>query len=202
MAKVDYPQEIRQLIGGLKCLPGIGPRSAERVAVWLMREPADFSTELSGNLIAARQRVRPCQECGFFSTEEVGCSVCSDPSRDSSLLCVVEQPTDVLPVERSGSFTGRYHVLGGRLSPLDNVSPKDLQLAELVMRVRDKGVTEVILALSSDVEGEATANYISDLLVDTGVAVTRIAQGIPAGGGLEHADALTLSRALIGRRRL
>ena len=144
--------------------------------------------------------MRPCPKCGFFSTSD-GCPVCTDPKRDDSLLCVVEQATDVLPLERSGAFKGRYHCLGGRLSPLDNVRPEDLRIEELLDRIGPDGQEiEVILALGADVEGEATAHYLAELLRKRRCKVTRIAQGLPAGGGLENADELTLLRALEGRR--
>jgi recombination protein RecR len=151
-------------------------------------------------LLAAKEAVRPCPVCGFFATE-AGCDVCDDPARDDKILCVVEQATDVLPLERSGAFRGRYHCLGGKLSPLDRVSPEDLRIPPLVRRIEAAPEEiEVILALGSDVEGEATANYLAELLRGRNCRLTRIAQGLPAGGGLEHADELTLMRALQGRR--
>jgi recombination protein RecR len=207
VAQVEYPSEIRALVAQLKRLPGIGPRGAERIAVWIMEQGKGFAEDFSDALLAAGERVQPCDVCGFYSTVEVGCPVCSDHRRAQDVICVVEQPTDVLPLERSGSFGGLYHVLGGRLSPLDGIGADDLRIAALVRRVGQGGVAEVILALSADVEGEATANYVAELLGrkgegGTSVTVTRLAQGLPAGGGLEHADALTLARALSGRRAL
>lgn len=200
MKAADFPDPVRQLIGQLKRLPGIGPRSAERVAVWLLQSPKADPVALADALQTAKETVRPCPACGFFATDE-GCVVCDDPKRDDHMLCVVEQATDVLPLERSGSFRGRYHCLGGKLSPLDRVSPEDLRIPELLRRV-DAATEEieVILALGSDVEGEATANYLADLLRGKNCRLTRIAQGLPAGGGLEHADELTLMRAMQGRR--
>jgi recombination protein RecR len=200
MKAADFPEPVRQLIGQLKRLPGIGPRSAERVAVWLLQNPKAEPAALAGALQTAKETIRPCPVCGFFATDE-GCVVCDDPARDEHMLCVVEQATDVLPLERSGSFRGRYHCLGGKLSPLDRVSPEDLRISELLRRV-DAATEEieVILALGSDVEGEATANYLADLLRGKNCRLTRIAQGLPAGGGLEHADELTLMRAMQGRR--
>ena len=155
--------------------------------------------DLAGALRECYEVIKACPTCGFF-TGQSGCAVCSEQGRDSQLLCVVEQPTDVLPIERSGVFRGLYHCLGGKLSPLDDVRPEDLRIGELVRRVRDTAEAEVILATSSDVEGEATANYLSEVLASTGCKVTRLAQGLPAGGGLEFADELTLSRAFEGRR--
>lgn len=200
MKAADFPEPVRQLIGQLKRLPGIGPRSAERVAVWLLQNPKADPAALADALQTAKETIRPCPVCGFFATDE-GCAVCDDPKRDDHMLCVVEQATDVLPLERSGSFRGRYHCLGGKLSPLDRVSPEDLRIPELLRRV-DAATEEieVILALGSDVEGEATANYLADLLRGKNCRLTRIAQGLPAGGGLEHADELTLMRAMQGRR--
>ncbi|MCU0752678.1 MAG: recombination mediator RecR [Akkermansiaceae bacterium] len=200
MTPADFPQPVRQLIGELKRLPGIGPRSAERIAVWLLQHPKADPPALAGALRTASETIRPCPVCGFFSTAD-GCGICDDPKRDHRMLCVIEQATDVLPLERSGSFRGRYHCLGGKLSPLDRISPEDLRIPELLRRVETAAEeTEVILALGSDVEGEATANYLADLLRGKNCRLTRIAQGLPAGGGLEHADELTLLRAMQGRR--
>jgi len=200
MTPADFPEPVRHLIGELKRLPGIGPRSAERIAVWLLQSPKADPLALAGVLQSAKETIRPCPVCGFFATA-AGCGICGDPKREENMLCVVEQATDVLPLERSGSFRGRYHCLGGRLSPLDRVSPEDLRIPELLRRVENATAeTEVILALGSDVEGEATANYLADLLRGKNCRLSRIAQGLPAGGGLEHADELTLIRAMQGRR--
>jgi recombination protein RecR len=202
MKRADFPEPVRALIGELKRLPGIGPRSAERIAVWLLQSPKADPPALAAALQTAKETIRPCPACGFFATAE-GCSVCDDPQRDDHLLCVVEQATDVLPLERSGSFRGRYHCLGGKLSPLDRVSPEDLRIPSLLRRIESAtGEIEVILALGSDVEGEATANYLAELLREKNCRLTRIAQGLPAGGGLEHADELTLMRAMQGRRNV
>jgi len=199
MPNLNYPEPIVQLIAELKRLPGIGPRSAERIAVWMIQHKKSNSEALSGVLNLSRDSVSLCKTCGFFSTLGV-CDLCEDKDRERETLCVVEQPTDVLPLERSGAFKGYYHCLGGKLSPLDNTSPDDLNIASLFKRIADSENLEVILALSSDVEGEATANYLSEMLETKPCKVTRIAQGLPAGGGLEHADELTLMRALQGRR--
>jgi len=195
---VDYPEPFRVLVRELRRLPGVGPRSAERMALWLL-EDAERPSSLAGSLAAARDELRHCRECGFFSVEEV-CLICAESGREP-ILCVVERATDILPIERSGAYHGRYHALAGRLSPLEHVGPEDLRLAELTGRLDRGGFEEVILALSTDVEGEATANYLEELLAPRGVRVSRLAQGMPAGGGLEHADELTLARALSGRRR-
>jgi recombination protein RecR len=200
MARADFPAAVQSLIGELKRLPGIGPRSAERIAVWLLQNPKADPPALAAALTTARETIVACPVCGFFATHD-GCDLCNDPRRDNAILCVVEQATDVLPLERSGAFRGRYHCLGGKLSPLDRVSPEDLRIPSLVERIAAATAPpEVILALGADVEGEATANYLADLLRGKNCTITRIAQGLPAGGGLEHADELTLLRALQGRR--
>jgi recombination protein RecR len=202
MSAADFPQPVRELIDSLKRLPGIGPRSAERIAVWLLQHPKADPSSLASAIQGAKESVKPCTVCGFFASS-AGCGICEDPKRDNSLLCVVEQATDVLPLERSGSFRGRYHCLGGKLSPLDRVTPEDLRIRELLARIpADQDPVEVILALGSDVEGEATANYLAGLLRNLNCRVSRIAQGLPAGGGLEHADPLTLQRAMQGRRTM
>ena len=201
MAKADYPEPVVELIAELKRLPGIGPRSAERIAVWLLQHPKSNAIEVSEAVLMAKQKVSSCDVCGFFSSDD-GCPVCSDDQRDVNELCVVEQATDVLPLERSGVFKGYYHCLGGKLSPLDNVSPENLRITPLIKRVEANPGVEVILALGSDVEGEATANYLAEVLTTRECHVTRIAQGLPAGGGLDHADDLTLMRALQGRRKM
>ena len=198
MKPADYPEPFRQLVTELRRVPGVGPRSAERMALWLL-EDAERPSALAVSLADARDSVRQCGACGFFTTEEM-CVICRDDGRDE-LLCVVERATDILPIERSGAFRGRYHALGGRLSPLEHVGPEDLRLSELTGRLERGNFTEVILALSTDVDGEATANYLADLLAPRGVKISRLAQGMPAGGGLEHADELTLARAMTGRHR-
>lgn len=200
MAKADFPEAVKGLIGELKRLPGVGPRSAERMAVWLLQNKKAEPLALAEALERAKTEVVRCPVCGFFATRD-HCNLCDDPKRDARLLCVVEQATDVLPLERSGAFSGRYHCLGGKLSPLDRVSPEDLEIPALLKRIAESDEEiEVILALGSDVEGEATANYLADLLRGKNCRISRIAQGLPAGGGLEHADELTLMRALQGRR--
>ena len=201
MARVDYPEAIRTLIVQLKRLPGIGPRGAERIALWMLRAKESKTTEIADAISGAAAAIRACQRCGFFAVEPL-CEICADSTRQAGPICVVEQPTDILPLERTGSLRGTYHALGGRLSPLDHVRPEDLRIGELLHRVREEKPAEVILALNADVEGEATANYLSELLRETGVPLSRIAQGIPVGGGLENADELTLMRALAGRSRV
>ena len=199
MARADYPQPVSDLIEELRRLPGVGPRGAERIALWLLQSPKAQPNGLAESIQGAANQVTSCPECGFFATVE-GCPICSAQGRDTGQLCVVEQATDVLPIERSGAFKGMYHCLGGKLSPLDNVGPDDLRIASLLKRMGRLPQVEIILALSADVEGEATANYLDGLLVEQDCSTTRLAQGLPAGGDLEHADALTVSRAFEGRR--
>lgn len=201
MRKTEYPLAIRDLIAQLRLMPGIGPRSAERIALWIIRSKADQPERISAAITGARQTVRPCVRCGFFTTDEV-CEICADTTRAGDQLCVVEQPTDILPLEKTSAFRGRYHSLGGRISPLDHIGPEDLRIRELVDRVEREKFTEIIFALAADVEGEATTNYLVELLKPTGVTMSRIAHGLPAGGGLESADELTLYQALSGRRQL
>ena len=201
MRKTEYPVALRELIQQLRQMPGIGPRSAERIALWMVQARSDQPEQIARAMVATRSNVRPCARCGFFATAEL-CDICSDPSRAQDLLCVVEQPTDILPLEKTSAFRGRYHSLGGRIAPLDHIGPNDLRITQLIERVANENFAEVIFALSSDVEGEATTNYIVELLKDKPVALTRIARGLPAGGGLESADELTLYQALSGRTKL
>lgn len=198
MKRVDYPPAIKSLVAELKRMPGIGPRSAERIALWMIQSRDARPAEIARTIAETTEAIRLCPRCGFFATAEL-CEFCTDESRDRLLLCVVEQPTDILPLERTGTFRGQYHALGGRISPLDHVGPEALRIDALVARVKSEAPVEIILALGADVEGEATANYIAGLLRELPVKITRLAQGLPAGGGLEHADELTLSRALAGR---
>jgi recombination protein RecR len=206
LKRVDYPEEIRELVANLRSLPGIGPKSAERIAIWLLKARGGFAEELANGISSANARVRFCSRCGFFESVKIGCVICNDTERSTKTICVIEQPTDILSIERTGAFKGLYHSLGGKISPLDNIGPDDLRIDVLVQRIHDKQASEIILAVGSDVEGEATAGYLVDLLrgipFDTSLTVTRLAQGLPAGGGLESADELTLFRALNGRRVL
>ena len=201
MKRAEYPPQLKLLIAELKRLPGVGARSAERIALWMLQSPDSHPATLARAIEAAQTSVHPCAQCGFFTETDL-CSLCSDPGRDAKILCVVEQPTDILPLERSGAFHGMYHTLGGRISPLDHVGPESLRISQLVERINTAQPAEVILALGADVEGEATAHYIADILQALPVRISRLAQGIPAGSGLEYADELTLSRALSGRTQV
>jgi recombination protein RecR len=195
----SLPEPVVALVAALGQLPGIGPRSAERLALHLVQSETGQVKQLAEALLNARDRIALCQTCGAL-TEAQPCVLCTDTRRDASTLCVVETAVDVINVDKSGAFKGRYHVLGGKISPLNGVDPEDLRIAELESRLT--GVEEIILALGTDVEGDATSHYLSRRLGKHGVKVTRIAHGLPAGSGLEYADDLTLTRALEGRREL
>jgi recombination protein RecR len=199
--RAEYPPAIQSLIHELKRMPGIGPRSAERIALWMIQSRDARAADIARAITDVAAGIHPCRRCGFFTSEQL-CGLCADPTRDRTLLCVVEQATDILPLERTGGYRGLYHSLGGKIAPLDHVGPEDLRIDALLDRVKAEPPAEIILALGADVEGEATANYLVDLLRELPIAVTRLAHGLPAGGGLEHADELTLSRALSGRVRL
>jgi recombination protein RecR len=195
------PQAVTELIAALGKLPGVGPRSAERMALYVVQSESGAVHQLAQALLSARERVRLCEVCGAL-TETSLCPICADPRRDSSVLCVVERPVDILSIEKSGTFRGKYHVLGGKISPLDGVQPEDLKIVDLERRLSSEPVKEVIIALGTDVEGDATSYYLAKSLARPGIIVSRIAHGLPAGTGLEFADELTLSRALEGRREL
>lgn len=194
-----FPEPLARLIAALNRLPGIGPRSAERLALFLVQADPTISTDLSRTLTEARERIRACKICGAL-TETQPCMFCSRPDRSGETLCLVERSTDILSIEKAGGFRGRYHVLGGKISPVNGVGPEDLRIAELETRLDAEGVREVIIALGTDVEGDATSYYLAKRLGASGVAVSRIAHGLPAGTGLDYADELTLQQALEGRR--
>jgi recombination protein RecR len=189
------------LVEELAKLPSIGQKTAQRLALHLLRASNEDSLRLADAIRAVKERVGVCGVCGNFSDEDP-CRLCSDAQRDASLICVVEQPGDVMAFERTGLFRGRYHVLGGALSPLDGTHPEDLRIKPLLERLRGDVVTEIILATNPNVAGEATALYLSKLLAPLGVRVTRIARGVPMGSDLEYSDQVTLARALEGRREV
>lgn len=193
------PEPITLLIGALSKLPGIGPRSAERIALHLVQAESGAVKQLAEAILNARERVRFCEVCGAL-TEASPCGICSDPRREAALVCVVERPVDILSIEKSGTYRGKYHVLGGKISPLNGVEPEDLRIAELEQRLGREPLKEIVLALGTDVEGDATSFYLARRLAREGLSITRIAHGLPAGSGLEFADEITLSRALEGRR--
>jgi recombination protein RecR len=195
------PNSITALIAALSKLPGVGPRSAERIALHLVQTEPGAVKQLADVILQARERIQFCTTCGGL-TEKSPCAVCDDRRRDGSLICVVERAVDILSVEKSGTFRGKFHVLGGKISPLDGVEPEDLRVAELETRLSHEPIKEVVIALGTDVEGDATSFYLAKRLARAGLKISRIAHGLPAGSGLEYADELTLSRALEGRREM
>lgn len=195
-----FPAPVEQLIVELSKLPGIGRRSAQRITFFLLRRSRDDATALAEAIIALKEKIHFCAQCFNFTDEEL-CGFCRDARRDSSLICVVEEPSDIIPIEKGGEYRGLYHVLGGALSPLDGVDPEHLRIRELVARVEAGGVTEVILATNPNTSGESTSMYVADLLRSQ-VKVTRLASGLPVGADLEYADEATVSRAMLGRREL
>ena len=196
-----YEGPIQDLIDELSRLPGIGPKSAQRLAFHIVKAPAEDARRLAEALIGAKDKVRFCREC-FSVAEGDLCRICRDPGRDPGVICVVEEPKDQAAIERAGVIKGRYHVLGGAISPLEGIGPDDLRVQELLDRVQRNGVHEVILATNPNLEGNATAMYVAALLKPSGVSVTRLASGLPVGGDLEYADEVTLGQALEGRREM
>jgi len=195
------PEPVVSLIAALNKLPGVGPRSAERIALHLVQADSAVVKQLADIILHAREKIQFCAICGAL-TEKSPCPICDDARRDASLVCVVERAVDILSVEKSGTYRGKFHVLGGKISPLDGVEPEDLRIAELEKRLAHEPVREIIIALGTDVEGDATSFYLAKRLARKGLKISRIAYGLPAGSGLEFADELTLSRALEGRREM
>ena len=192
---------LAQLVDELARLPGIGPKTATRLAYHLLRISAEDAGHLAEAIVAVKERLFPCSRCNSITDIEP-CTYCTDPRRESAILCVVEEPADLVTVERTGSFQGRYHVLMGALSPLRGVGPEDLRIDSLLQRIETDGVREVILATNPNADGDATALYLARLLKPKGVKVSRIAQGLPVGGALEYADEVTMTRAMEGRREM
>jgi recombination protein RecR len=195
----DKPAALEELIQALRCLPGVGPKSAQRMAYHLLQRDTAGATRLQSALGEALGRIRHCARCNTFTESEL-CALCASPRRDATLLCVVESPGDLLMMEQSQSYAGLYFVLMGRLSPLDGIGPREIHLDRLARRAADGVVTEVILATNFTVEGEATAHYIAELLGGKGLKLSRIARGLPVGGELEHVDSGTLAQAVLERR--
>jgi recombination protein RecR len=196
-----YAAPVQALIDELGRLPGVGPKSAQRIAFYLLKAAPEDANRLARVIMEAKERVTWCRRCFNISEGEL-CSFCADDRRDATLLCVVEDPRDIVAVERTHEFTGRYHVLQGAISPIEGIGPDQLRIKELLARVEAEGVTEVILATNPNVEGEATSMYLARLLRPLGLKVTRIASGLPVGGDLEYADEVTLGRAFEGRREV
>ena len=193
-----YPATIVNLIKSICKLPGIGEKTAERLAMHILRAPRKEAEQLSKSILEAKENVRLCKLCYGLSDDEV-CKICTDPTRDASLLCVVEQPADMVAMERSGAFIGRYHILSGVLSPMNGVGPEDIRLGELVAKIKRGQIKEVVLATSTSVEGEATASFIAERLEAYALRVTRIASGVPMGGDLKYVDQVTLKKAMEAR---
>ena len=196
-----YEGVIGSLIERLGKLPGIGPKSAQRIAFWILEAEKQDVDDLANSIVEAKQKIRFCNIC-FNVSEEDLCRICRDPRRDLKIICAVEESKDVIAIERTREFKGRYHVLGGAISPIDGVGPDDLRIKELLKRLADGVVVEVIVATDPNLEGEATATYLTRLLLPMGVSVSRLASGLPVGGDLEYADEVTLGRAFEGRRRI
>jgi recombination protein RecR len=194
-----YTAPVQALIDELGRLPGIGPKSAQRIAFHLLKVPADEVARLAHAISEAKAKVRFCERCFNVADAEL-CPICADSSRDPTLICVVEESRDIVALERTGEFAGRYHVLLGAMSPLEGIGPEQLKIRELVARIEPEGIREVILCTNPNTEGEVTAMYLARLLKPLGLTVSRIASGLPVGGDLEYADELTLGRALEGRR--
>ena len=195
------PEPVLALIAALSQLPGVGPRSAERMALHLVQAESAQVRHLAEAMLSARERIRFCEVCGAL-TEKTPCAICEDARRDDSLVCVVEKAVDILSLEKSGTYRGKFHVLGGKISPLDGVDPDDLRIADLERRLASEPIREAIIALGTDVEGDATSHYLAKRLARSGLKISRIGFGLPAGSGLEFADELTLNRALEGRREM
>jgi recombination protein RecR len=193
-----YPPSLGNLIDQFSKLPGIGRKSAERLALHVLRSPRELAEKLAQSLVEVKERIRFCSIC-FNITDSDPCPICSDQRRENGTLCVVEGPGDQLAIERSGAFSGRYHILQGVLSPLDGIGPEDLRIAELLARVRNENIREVILALNPTVEGEATVSYITEIFSEKDLTVTRIALGIPLGGDLKYIDSMTIKRSMDNR---
>ncbi len=198
---LHYAGPMARLIASLNRLPGVGPKTAQRLAYHLLHVPVEEARELAAAILDAREKMQYCSTCGNL-TDSDPCRICTDGGRDHGVLCVVEEPKDVLAMERTREFRGLYHVLHGAISPMDGIGPEQLNIRQLLARLAGGQVQEVILATNPDVEGEATAMYLSRLLRPAGIRVTRIAHGIPVGGDLEYADEVTLARALEGRREI
>lgn len=201
MSSGMYEGAIQDLIDALGRLPGIGPKSAQRIAFHILQSDAEISDALVDAVRTVKERVKFCSECGNVSEEEQ-CRICRDPRRDGSKICVVEESKDVIAIERTREFRGKYHVLGGAISPIDGIGPDQLRIRELMQRLSDSSITEIILATDPNLEGEATATYLARLIKPMGISVSRLASGLPVGGDLEYADEVTLGRAFEGRTHL
>lgn len=198
---MNVSSAIQKLLDELERLPGIGPKSAQRIAYWILNEDRIDATRLAQAIIEVKDTVHFCARCFNYAQDDL-CDICASPKRDQNAICVVSEPRDIPPIERTGTFSGVYHVLGGALSPLEGIGPDDLHIAELLARLNDPTISEVILATNPNIEGETTASYLARLIKPLGVKVSRLASGLPVGGDLEFADEVTLGRAIEARREL
>lgn len=198
---MNVSSAIQKLLDELERLPGIGPKSAQRIAYWILNEDRIDATRLAQAIIEVKDTVHFCARCFNYAQDDL-CDICVSPKRDQNTICVVSEPRDIPPIERTGTFSGVYHVLGGALSPLEGIGPDDLHIAELLARLNDPTISEVILATNPNIEGETTASYLARLIKPLGVKVSRLASGLPVGGDLEFADEVTLGRAIEARREL
>lgn len=198
---MNVSSAIQKLLDELERLPGIGPKSAQRIAYWILNEDRIDATRLAQAIIEVKDTVHFCARCFNYAQDDL-CDICASPKRDQNTICVVSEPRDTPPIERTGTFSGVYHVLGGALSPLEGIGPDDLHIAELLARLNDPAISEVILATNPNIEGETTASYLARLIKPLGVKVSRLASGLPVGGDLEFADEVTLGRAIEARREL
>jgi recombination protein RecR len=196
-----YPSSVLKLIKNLSKLPGIGEKTAERLAIHILRASRREAEQLSQSIIEIKEKVRQCSKCFALSDTDI-CNICSNPARTDSMLCVVEQPADMVAIEKSGSFNGLYHILGGTLSPMDGIGPDDIRIKELVTRISHGKIKEVVLATSTNIEGETTAAYIAEQLENYGIKITRIASGVPIGGDLKYVDQVTLKKAMETRHAI
>ena len=198
---MNVSSAIQKLLDELERLPGIGPKSAQRIAYWILNEDRIDATRLAQAIIEVKDTVHFCARCFNYAQDDL-CDICASPKRDQNTICVVSEPRDIPPIERTGTFSGVYHVSGGALSPLEGIGPDDLHIAELLARLNDPTISEVILATNPNIEGETTASYLARLIKPLGVKVSRLASGLPVGGDLEFADEVTLGRAIEARREL
>lgn len=198
---MNVSSAIQKLLDELERLPGIGPKSAQRIAYWILNEDRIDATRLAQAIIEVKDTVHFCARCFNYAQDDL-CDICASPKRDQNTICVVSEPRDIPPIERTGTFSGVYHVLGGALSPLEGIGPDDLHIAELLARLNDPTISEVVLATNPNIEGETTASYLARLIKPLGVKVSRLASGLPVGGDLEFADEVTLGRAIEARREL
>ncbi len=201
LAMLYYARPLAQLLEQLEKLPGIGPKSAQRLAFHILRAPREDSQLLAQAIGAVREQIKPCSRCGNYTDLEI-CDICTDPRRDEGHLCIVAEPRDLMAIENSGEFRGRYHVLGGVISPIEGIGPEQLSINKLMKRVADEEIREVILAVPPTVEGETTGNYLANLLKPRNVRVTQLARGLPFGGELDYADQITIAGAVRGRREI